>query len=100
MANNDRKMILAVTSSSFDIENNSLIEIKERVEKLIEQYGEDACVEKTSFRYDDGEYLYVFQNRLENDEEYKLRIEQEDKVKKMNEERDSAEFIRLSKKYS
>lgn len=100
MPNMERKEIMGITSSSLYIDGESLASLKKEIEKLIELHGPDAEIQKTTFPYDDSEYLYVYKNRLENDEEYNKRIELEKQMEEYREKRDRAEYERLSKKFS
>lgn len=90
---------MAITQDSFNVDYVTLKDIKEKAEKLMLKYGEDARVKKTNFPYDDSDYFYVYENRLENDQEYQKRIDIENKLQQIKEERDCAEFERLSKKF-
>lgn len=75
----------------------ALAEIKD----LIKTYGKDAKLEYTREQYSDSdkEYLRVFVEELETDEELAARIAYEEKWAKIAEEREAAEWVRLQKKF-
>lgn len=78
-----------------------LSEVLTEVQALIAEYGPDAYIDGETDPYSDSDRksFYVFTMRLENDKEYKVRIENEERWAKNAEERDAAEFKRLLEKF-
>lgn len=68
-------------------------EFKETVRFKVEKYSEPYC---------DNEYagLFMMYKDYETDEEFNKRIQHEEKMKKMIEDRERAEFDRLSQKFA
>ena len=98
MVDRTRKTVLNEVES-FDVNWTSLKYVKELVDRLISEHGEDAEIQKTQYPYDDGEYLAVFAKRPETDKEMEVRIKLEEDREKLQEERDRSEFKRLQKKF-
>ena len=59
-------------------------------------------IEKYSEPYDSSEYagMFMIYKNYETDEEFNRRIAQEEQYRKITEERERAEFERLSKKFA
>ncbi len=100
------KKKITVTAETFSASNfaGNLGDLAQTVENLIKQYGKDAYLDY------DKNYYYPYESegtpsyevrivREENDEEYQKRLQEENKYRKKIEERERAEFERLSKKY-
>ena len=98
MANLNRKLIHR-SKESFDIEDCSLEEILQITETMIKQYGKDAKVMMHSIPYDNAEYLYVFKEEPETDEQMNRRIAVEISYEEAAAERDRREYERLSLKF-
>lgn len=88
--------------SSLDLEYCTLAEAKKKIEGLIAEYGENAKIYSYCDRYSNSEkeYMHVMTPRLENDQEYNTRIEQETKSEERRAVNERAEFERLSKKFN
>jgi predicted oxidoreductase len=93
----DRKMVQKEVSS-FDPEY-SLKQLKANIENLIESYGENAVISKTSDGWSDYEYLAVFVEVLETDSQMHARLQFEAKCNAEREARDKKEFERLQAKF-
>ncbi len=98
MVNRTRK-IITVPATSIDIEYSTLGDAAKTIAELIEHYGPDAKLKYYEPAYTDSKYLYVFETRLETDDEMNTRILQEECWEVEAVERDRKEFERLSKLY-
>ena len=86
--------------------DGKLSDVKEYVERLIEKYGDDACMDIERDGYDCYVELYVEFERQESDKERDKRLavarkerEKKAKEKAVQEERERKELARLQKKY-
>lgn len=86
--------------------DGKLIDVKEYIERLIEQYGENAYMDIERDGYDCYVELYVQYERQESDKERDKRLavarkerEKKAKEKAAQEERERKELARLQKKY-
>ena len=97
--NRERKLV-PERECSFYCERK-LSEVLTEVQSLIAEYGPNAYIDGQTDPYSDSdrESFYVFTMRPENDKEYKERIFYEEQWAKNAEERDAAEFKRLSEKF-
>lgn len=100
------KKKITVTAETFSASNfeGNLGDLAQTVENLIKQYGKDAYLnyDKNYYYPYDSESTPSYEVRIvreENDEEYQKRLQEENKYRKEIEERERAEFERLSKKY-
>jgi hypothetical protein len=96
--NTNRKMN-KVQKVEIDIYGDSLKTIKKTIENLIDQYGEDAFIDRAK-GYSEGEYLAVFAYEPESDAEYKRWVARFSDYKDWLDKRDHDEFIRLQEKFS
>lgn len=94
----ERKMV-AKEVATLTVDECTLLEIKQEVERLIVQYGNDATVSKETYSYSEGTYLAVMVRVPESDEQYNTRIARERQFEEAREARDLAEFKRLSAKF-
>lgn len=100
MAVNYERQMVDHEETTIDMDYQTLAEIAEKIQRLIEQYGADATVKNVSAEYgSDKEYPTVFTRRLEDDRQYKYRIANEERWAKQQEDRDAAEYARLSAKF-
>lgn len=99
--NYERKMVPKQQTTSIDFEYDTLEQVSKTVNKLIEEYGKDAKImcHTESYSDSDKEYMYVYKDELETDEQMAKRIAYEEKFAKMKEERDAAEYKRLQEKF-
>jgi hypothetical protein len=93
----DRKMVQKEVRS-FDPEY-SLKQLKANIEDLIESYGENAVISKTSDGWSDYEYLALFVEVPETDYQMHHRLHFEAKCKAEREAHDKKEFERLQAKF-
>lgn len=78
----------------------SLGDIKEYIDTLIKQYGEDAVLDYSQYDvYDDGYSFMLYKTRLETDLEYETRINKEKYTAAQLEQREREQMERLMKKY-
>lgn len=75
--------------------NGSLAECLMHIKDLIVQYGSQTRIECTEDSYDEHRNMYVFVQRYETDAEMAKRIVQEEKMEKMQQERDRRDYERL-----
>lgn len=80
------------------LDYQTLGQIAEEIQRLIKSYGADATV-KNICESDSEEYPTVFTKQLEDDQQYKARIANEERWAKHQEERDAAEYARLTAKF-
>ena len=97
--NRERKTISAYTGSDLDLDYDTLKEAAERIQHLISLYGESARIEKRQESYSDYEYLAVYQDRLETDEEMDKRIREEEQREAWQAKREAEEYARLRAKF-
>ncbi len=100
------KKTITETKDIFSPSNfeGTLGDLSQKVEELIKQYGKDARLNYDkyfAYRYDNEctPSFEVLVNRQETDEEYQNRLQEENDYKKKIEEKERAEFERLSQKY-
>lgn len=98
MVDRTRKMV-RMPAEELDIKYSTLGSALQTIQRLIEKYGKKADIDTHSYPYDDREYLYVYAERPETDEEMHRRILQEEQREKSREEQDRREFERLKKKF-
>lgn len=98
MVDRTRKMI-RMPAEEVDIKYSTLGSALETIQRLVEKYGEKADIDTYSYAYSDTEYLYVYAEREETDEEMQRRILQEERWEKRREEQEKADFERLKKKF-
>jgi hypothetical protein len=96
--NRNRKMINTEQVGAY-FDGLSLKQVKERVDELIADFGEDASVEWHSYAYDDNRYLYVFKEIPETDEQMAARIAKEESWDASRQEYERKEFERLKNLY-
>jgi hypothetical protein len=77
----------------------SLGYVKEKIDEMINLYGDDAELQIEQEAYGDGYEVNVYAQVLETDEEYDLRMKQELAHKARQEKRDLEEFERLQAKF-
>jgi hypothetical protein len=82
------------------LEYSTLAELKGMVEAWIAMHGEDAWLEQYQEAYGDDSYYWAINKKVpETDAEYDARVALLKRHETAKEERDRAEFERLSKKY-
>lgn len=86
-------------AESVDITYTNLGTALERMKYLVDTYGKDAYIDTYSEGYSETEYLYVYANREETDDEMNKRIAQEEKWEKAREEQELKDFERLKAKF-
>ena len=97
--NRERKVISAYTGSDVDLDYDTLKRAAERIQHLISLYGEDAQIKKRQEAYSDYEYLGVYTNRLETDQEMSRRIREEEEQEARQAKRDADDYARLKAKF-
>ena len=100
------KMVSVESGESISMLDGKLSDVKDYIEMLIEQYGEDAYMEIEAYGYDCYPELVVRYERQETDKERDKRLAQARKEREKKkaarlkqEERERKEFARLQKKY-
>jgi hypothetical protein len=83
--------------SDIDLEYRKLSDVKQEIERAIQEYGENAHLELYP-KYGDT-YIRIAFERLETDHEYQDRITKEENDKVAFEQREKKQFARLLKKY-
>lgn len=83
------------------LDYQTLGQIAEEIQRLIESYGADATVKNVCDAYSNSEKEYprVFTKRVEDDRQYNTRIANEERWVKQQEDRDAAEYARLKTKF-
>ena len=81
------------------LEYLTLSELKDKAEEWFHQYGSDAWLEQYQEPYSESYSWGIFKRVPETDDEYDARVIDLKQREKTQEERDRAEFERLSKKY-
>ena len=99
MVDRTRKTIRDYSGSRVDIKYGTLGEALEKIQGLIETYGEDAEIDTYTPAYSDGEYLGVYIKRPETDREMARRIASEEENEAWCAKREAAEYERLKKKF-
>jgi hypothetical protein len=101
MAVNYERQMVDHEETTIYLDYQTLGQIAEEIQRLIESYGADAKVKNVcdSYRDSDKEYPRVFTKQLEDDRQYNARIANEERWAKHQEERDAAEFARLKAKF-
>ena len=96
---NERKNIEREKTSIY-LDGETLDEAISTLRQLAEAYGGSAVIRKTSMLYDDCDYLALFINEPESDQELQARLAREATELKRREDREAAEFKRLSAKFA
>jgi nicotinamide mononucleotide adenylyltransferase len=100
MTVNYERQLVDYEETTIYLDYQTLGQIAEEIQRLIESYGADATVKNVCSDYgSDKEYPTVFTKRLENDKQYQRRIANEERWAKEREERDAAEYARLTAKF-
>lgn len=85
--------------SAYDF-STSLGELRESINDLIKQYGEDAVLDYSQYDVYDDRYSYMlYKTRLETDLEYETRTNKEKHAAAQIEQREREQLERLMKKY-
>lgn len=104
MARKPKRKIIRVlmenSLSTYDFER-SLKSLRELVDRLIEQYGEDAELDFGFHEeWNESEVFAIVKFREETDEEYEKRLAAEKKQRELVEDREREEYNRLAKKFN
>jgi hypothetical protein len=96
----DRKRVWA-EESTISIDNSRAIDIIKELQAHVQEYGDSVKIQEQerSYDYDGGTYFAIMVERDENDDEMKIRLEREESVRIICEERDRKEFQRLQQKF-
>lgn len=86
-------------AETIDIDRGSLGEVLVEIQRLISEYGAEAKVDTFNDRYSDREYIGVFIERLETDEELATRLLKEEETARRFEVLERACFERLRAKF-
>ena len=97
--NRERQRIRVYSGYDVDIKYSTLRHAREHIDWLIETHGAEAEIDTYTPRYSDTEYLGVYVQRLETDEEMAARIANEEIWEANWAERDRQEFERLKAKF-
>lgn len=98
MVNRERK-ITTTPAESVDLEYTTLQSARDQLDALIAEYGPTAEIKPYQAPWTDTEYLYVFQNHTETDEQMAERIANEERWEAAQDERDRKEYERLQAKF-
>jgi len=85
--------------STLSVKYRKLSELAETIQNLIADYGPDATIDERQYDYSDDRYLAVLVKRPESDHNHKKRIEAEERWHELQEQRDKAEYERLTAKF-
>jgi hypothetical protein len=96
---NERKNIDREVTSIY-LDGETLDEAISTLRQLAEAYGGSAVIRKTSMPYEDYDYLALFVSEPETDQEFQARLAREATELKRHEDREAAEFKRLSAKFA
>lgn len=101
MTVNYERQMVDKERTTIDMDYQTLGQIAEEIQRLIASYGADATVKNVCEAYSDSdkEYPTVFTNQLEDDYQYNARIAKEERWAKHQEDRDAAEYARLTAKF-
>ena len=100
MAKHKRLEKTVQVETCLGLEYSTLAELKGMVEAWIAMHGEDAFLEQYQEPYGDDRYYWAINKKVpETDAEYAARVALLKRHETAKEERDRAEFERLSKKY-
>ena len=97
--NRERKVISAYTGSDVDLDYDTLKRAAEHIQYLIGLYGEEAVIKKRQEDYSDYEYLGVYANRPETDQEMTQRIQREEQWEARRAKQDAEDYARLKAKF-
>lgn len=86
--------------ASIYLDGETLDEAISTLRQLAEAYGGSAVIRKTSMPYEDYDYLALFVSEPETDQELQARLAREATELKRHEDREAAEFKRLSAKFA
>ena len=98
MVDRNRKKIEKL-QETVDFEYYTLADARTEIDKLIENYGEDATIQEYRPAYSDSRYLAVYCTVDETDLEMNNRITREEIWEKDRNKRDQEEYERLKKKF-
>lgn len=94
----DKRIVTYIANASPLIATDqTLKELKTKIDGYIEKHGDDAMYEIST--YDGWANEYITGKRLETDREYQGRIEREQRIQQQVEEKERQEFERLKAKY-
>lgn len=96
---NRNRMMRETAMENADFDGYTLQQVADRIAALIAEYGPTASIGKHTYEYDEGEYLYVFKEIPETDEQMNERIANEERWFAGDEERERREFERLQAKF-
>lgn len=98
---NYTRIMKAREQSTLYLDGYTLEDAVAELERMIAMYSKDAMLNlrQEPYSYSDKEYLAVYTSEPETDEEMTKRIAIEEKYAKMDEDRDAADFKRLSEKF-
>lgn len=99
--NYNRKIVPKEQTYISSFEYDTLETVLAEVKRLIKEYGKDAKIMMKGNPYSnsDKESMYLYKDEPETDAEMATRIAKEEKWKQDCDERDAADYKRLSEKY-
>ena len=97
---NRNRIKVSTEVGSLDVNYTSLKGVLNQVQRLIEEYGEDAIIQERTTFYNDSKYLAVFADSLESDDDYNRRIALEEAHEIRIETQEKIEYERLKKKFT
>ena len=100
IVNRERKMV-SKEQTYVNFEYDTLGSVLQQVKQLIKEYGKDAKImcHGDAYSNSDKEYMYVYMDEPETDDEMAKRIAYEEKWAKKAEEHEAREFKRLQAKF-
>ena len=96
---NERKNIEREKTPIY-LDGDTLDEAIGKLRQLADVHGGAAVIRKTSMPYEDYDYLALFVSEPETYQEFQARLAREATELKRREDRDAAEFKRLSAKFA
>lgn len=97
--NRERKMVNKEQENA-DFEGYTLKQVLERVQYLIETYGEDATIDEYVYPYSDGPgYSYVWKKVPETDDQMNARIAEEERYTAQHAEYERKQYEMLKAKF-
>lgn len=94
------RKIISIPGEPIDLDYNTLGELRNIINNLIEKYGPDTVVKKVENKYDDHYNYFVMYDRPETDKEMNERVNKEIENEKRREDLEREEFERLKKKFN
>lgn len=95
-----KNFVFLNTNATMSLDYCTLGQIRREIDRYIEKYGEDSEIRMECEPYcGEKEYPTIYHRRLETDDEYAVRLENERKQAQLVEARERKEFERLQAKF-